>query len=109
MKIKIITFLFIISLLTMIITPYSSADEYLISPKDYFCGDANADFIVNVSDAVYIINYIFMGGPPPDPIEAGDANCDFMVNVSDAVWIINYIFQGGNGPCDVNGNGIPDC
>lgn len=29
------------------------------------CGDANGDGSVNVSDAVWIINYVFVGGDPP--------------------------------------------
>jgi PKD repeat protein len=29
------------------------------------CGDVNLDGVVNVSDAVYIINYIFISGPSP--------------------------------------------
>jgi Dockerin type I domain/FlgD Ig-like domain len=73
------------------------------------CGDANGDGLVNVSDAVHIINYVFVGGDPPDPIESGDVNCDGTCNVSDAVWIINYVFVGGNEPCDTDGDGIPDC
>ncbi len=76
---------------------------------EYICGDANSDASVNVSDAVYIINYVFVGGNPPVPLQSGNANCDGSVNVSDAVWIINYIFIGGNDPCDTNGDGIPDC
>jgi nitrous oxidase accessory protein NosD len=75
----------------------------------YICGDANDDGDVNVSDAVYIINYIFTGGPAPDPLASAEVNCDGDVNVSDAVWIINYIFTGGNEPCDTDGDGIPDC
>jgi hypothetical protein len=73
------------------------------------CGDANSDETVNVSDAVYIINYVFVGGDPPSLPKAGDANCDDVCNVSDAVWIINYVFIGGNDPCDMDGNGEPDC
>jgi hypothetical protein len=76
---------------------------------DFICGDANADSDVNVSDAVSIINYVFVGGDPPDPSAAGDVNCDETCNVSDAVWIINYVFVGGNEPCDTDGDGIPDC
>jgi hypothetical protein len=75
----------------------------------YICGDANSDGSVNVSDAVYIINYVFIGGDPPDPMESGNANCDGSVNVSDAVYIINYVFVGGNAPCDTDGDGTPDC
>jgi hypothetical protein len=29
-------------------------------------GDANGDQIINVADVVYLINYLFVGGPPPD-------------------------------------------
>ncbi len=76
---------------------------------DYVCGDANADLSVNVSDAVAVINYVFIGGVEPDPYESGDTNCDGTVNVSDAVWIINYVFIGGDDPCDTNGDDIPDC
>jgi plastocyanin len=66
----------------------------------FLCGDANADLEVNVSDAVWIINYVFVGGDPPMPLDAGDVNCDGDVNVSDAVWIINYVFVGGAAPCE---------
>ncbi|NIP42682.1 MAG: hypothetical protein GWN14_12610 [candidate division Zixibacteria bacterium] len=75
----------------------------------YVCGDANSDETVNVSDAVYIINFVFVGGSAPDPLESGDANCDATVNVSDAVYIINFVFVGGNEPCDSNGDTVPDC
>jgi len=67
--------------------------------ETYLCGDADADEDINVSDAVYIINYVFKGGPAPDPLEAGDADCDGAVNVSDGVYIINYVFKGGPEPC----------
>ena len=60
------------------------------------CGDANYDSRVNVSDAVYLINYVFSGGDEPDPVLAcGDANDDSTVNVSDAVFLINFVFSGG--------------
>jgi hypothetical protein len=76
---------------------------------DFICGDANSDSTVNVSDAVYIINYVFVGGDPPDPLLSADVNCDGESNVSDAVYIINYVFVGGNDPCDPSGDGEPDC
>jgi hypothetical protein len=73
------------------------------------CGDANSDELVDVSDAVFIINYAFGGGTAPDPLETGDANCDDSVDVSDAVYIISYAFSGGNPPCDIDGDDVPDC
>jgi uncharacterized protein (TIGR02145 family) len=80
-----------------------------IAYGDYVCGDANGDSDVNVSDAVHIINYVFVGGDPPNPIESCDCNCDEACNVSDAVWIINYVFIGGHEPCDMDGDGFSDC
>jgi len=73
------------------------------------CGDANSDDKVNVSDAVFIINYVFQGGAAPSPYFTGDTNCDSTVNISDAVYIINYVFTFGFPPCDTNNDGQPDC
>lgn len=80
-----------------------------VTCPQFVCGDANGDGGVNVSDAVFVINYVFIGGAPPNPLASANANCDGSVNVSDAVYIINYIFVGGAPPCDVDGNGSPDC
>jgi len=72
-----------------------------ISCQTYVSGDANGDNTVNVSDAVYLINYVFTAGPEPLPfLLNGDANCDDTVNVSDAVYLINYVFTGGQPPCN---------
>lgn len=83
-------------------------------PCDGRCGDANADASVNVSDAVYIINYVFItGSPEPLPVKAcGDANSDASVNVSDAVYVINYVFiVGSPAPSDCSPGSWPggDC
>jgi hypothetical protein len=66
------------------------------------CGDANSDTAVNVGDAVYMINYVFKGGPAPVPICRGDANGDTNADVGDAVYLINYVFKGGPAP-------VPGC
>lgn len=62
------------------------------------CGDANHDKSINVSDAVFIINYVFVGLTDPFIKYLGDANCDGSINVSDAVYLINFIFVGGPAP-----------
>ncbi len=61
-------------------------------------GDANGDGLIDLGDGVYILNYLFKGGPTPDPLEAGDANCDAVVDLGDAVYILNYLFKGGPAP-----------
>ena len=64
------------------------------------CGDTNGDGEPNVGDAVYMIAYVFKGGPAPDPVCAGDANGDGDPNVGDAVYLITYVFKGGPGPVE---------
>ena len=61
-------------------------------------GDANGDRTVNVGDAVYLVNYVFRGGPAPYVLKAGDVNGDCAVNIGDAVYLISYVFRGGPAP-----------
>ncbi len=78
----------------------SSYEDYLvIKYTQYDCGDADDNDVVNISDAVRLINYIFSGGPAPLPLQSGDADCSGTVTISDAVYLINYIFGGGAVPC----------
>ncbi len=68
-------------------------------PPPYLCGDADGSDAVSIADAVYLINYIFNGGPAPIPEAAADANCDAAVSIADGVYIITYIFESGPAPC----------
>jgi hypothetical protein len=63
------------------------------------CGDVNNDGVVDVGDVVYMINYLFKGGPAPKPTNCvGDVNNDNVVDVGDVVYLINYLFKGGVAP-----------
>ncbi len=55
-------------------------------------GDADGNGSSSISDAVYIINYIFVDGPAPISACGGDGDGNGYVNISDAVWLIRYIF-----------------
>jgi hypothetical protein len=61
-------------------------------------GDVNVDGIVNVGDIVYLVSYLYKGGPEPTPMEAGDANCDGITNVGDIVYLVSYLYKGGPPP-----------
>jgi hypothetical protein len=83
-------------------SPLSLPTKLTVVPpgQQYLCGDANNDELVTISDAVYLVNFIFSSGPAPDPMAAGDANCDSLVTISDAVYLVLFIFGGGPTPCD---------
>lgn len=88
-----------------VVNPYdptlNGSDAFLtkICLQTYVCGDADGSGAVTISDAVLLINYIFAGGPAPNPLLSGDADCSGSVTISDAVYLINYIFAGGAVPC----------
>ncbi len=67
------------------------ADPFLV-------GDANSDGTIDVGDAIYLLNYLFKNGTPPDPQQAGDVNGDQTLDVSDAIYLLNYLFKGGPPP-----------
>jgi hypothetical protein len=62
----------------------------------HISGDVNLDGLVNIGDAVYLVNFIFSEGPPPQIFEIADTNCDGAINVGDIVFLIKYIY--GEGP-----------
>jgi hypothetical protein len=47
---------------------------------------------------VYLISWLYRGGPEPDPFLAGDATCNDDVDIDDVVFLINYLFKEGDPP-----------
>ncbi len=62
-------------------------------------GDVNANGSVNLSDVIYLVNYVFKAGTPPCPEKAGDANKNKVINLADIVYLVNHVFKGGPAPC----------
>ena len=76
-------------------TPYCQTGSITVSGPD---GDADASGAIDIDDVVYLIQYIFAGGPEPLPYSVGDADCSGEVDIDDAVYLIAYIFGGGPPP-----------
>ena len=66
----------------------------------FYRGDVNASDTLelpalDVSDLVYLIQYLFQNGPEPLPyLDQGDVNADRVVNIGDVVYLINHVFHG---------------
>ena len=63
-------------------------------------GDATADGSIDVGDVIYLINYLYVNGPTPDPLMTGDLNCDGRSEIGDVIYLINYLFKQGPSPCN---------
>jgi hypothetical protein len=61
-------------------------------------GDVNHNGVVNSSDAVYLGNFLYSGGPPPPCMNEADANHDGIISAGDQVFILNFLFKGGPAP-----------
>lgn len=71
--------------------------------EQLICGDVTNDGVVNVSDAIWLLNFLFKDGPAPKLFTCvADANNDNVVSLSDAIIILNFLFKGGSSP-------NPDC
>ncbi|MCJ7496739.1 MAG: dockerin type I repeat-containing protein, partial [candidate division Zixibacteria bacterium] len=85
----------------LIVANYGSGDVSILKNLTIISmhGDADGDGKIMVSDVIYLINYLFRGGPVPLPLWTGDVNCDTKLNISDVVYLISYLFKGGPPPC----------
>ncbi|MBU1319715.1 MAG: M6 family metalloprotease domain-containing protein [candidate division Zixibacteria bacterium] len=83
----------------VVTTAYSPRASFSIA-NVFVPGDADGSGAVDIDDVVYLIAYIFSGGPVPDPIGSGDADCSGAIDIDDVVYLIAYIFSGGPAPGD---------
>ncbi len=60
--------------------------------------DCNGDGVIDLGDVLHLINYLYKGGPAPDPFGTGDVNCDEVIDLGDVLHLINYLYKGGPPP-----------
>ncbi|MCA8958984.1 MAG: hypothetical protein KDC38_00665, partial [Planctomycetes bacterium] len=73
-------------------------DTVSISPDGvhFTRGDANADGSFDISDAVKVLDYLFVpGSTAPTCLDAADCNDDGGVDISDAVYVLSTLFTSG--------------
>ena len=61
-------------------------------------GDVDRSGVVNLADAICLLNYMYLGGSAPRPLTVADVNGDCEVNFADAVYLIRRLFRGGPAP-----------
>ena len=56
--------------------------------------DSDNEVKVNISDAIFTLNYLFKQGLEPSCLDAADANDDGVIDISDPVRTILHLFDG---------------
>ncbi|MDO8508518.1 MAG: hypothetical protein Q7S27_02420 [Nanoarchaeota archaeon] len=64
------------------------------NPKIFIRGDANNDNLVNISDAVYLLESMYKNGPQLPCLDAGDSNDDGSLDIADPIHILLHKFNG---------------
>jgi len=64
------------------------------SEVHFLRGDANSDGALDVSDAISILGYLFLGKDRPPVLDAADCNDDGMVDISDVIFFLICRFTG---------------
>jgi hypothetical protein len=67
-------------------------------PPEFIRGDTNDNGLMTISDSIYLLDFLFRGGPVPPCEDSADANDDGALDISDAVTILSYLFSGGSIP-----------
>ena len=60
-------------------------------------GDANADERINITDGVFILDFLFGGATVPCR-EAANANGEDDLNITDGIYLLQFLFGGGSPP-----------
>ena len=71
--------------------------EFGVRPE-FLRGDANADFVVDISDGIRTLGFLFLGHRPPPCTDAADANDDGEVDMADALTTFGFLFFGSAVP-----------
>jgi hypothetical protein len=61
-------------------------------------GDADRSGMIEVSDPIRTIGYLFLGSMPVGCLDAADANDNGDVDIADAVYVLGYLFLGSAPP-----------
>ncbi|MEM7234969.1 MAG: hypothetical protein AAF517_22510, partial [Planctomycetota bacterium] len=61
-------------------------------------GDADSSSAINITDGIFILNFLFLGGPDPECRAAADADDSSAVNITDGIFVLNFLFLGGPNP-----------
>ena len=61
-------------------------------------GDADGTGTVELTDSVFVLNWLFLGSAEPGCADAADSNDDGKVDLSDPIQVLGFLFLGSEAP-----------
>jgi hypothetical protein len=61
-------------------------------------GDADGSGAINITDGIFILNFLFLGGGDPPCRDAADPDDSGSINITDGIYVLNFLFLGGDDP-----------
>jgi subtilisin family serine protease len=62
-------------------------------------GDVNADLQIDIVDLIYLVMFMFQGGPMPVIYDLGNVDgVGILINIADLIYLVEYMFQDGPVP-----------
>lgn len=63
-------------------------------------GDADASATFNITDGIFILNFLFLGGREPPCLDSADTDDSGAIDLADGIRLFNFFFMGGPPPSD---------
>jgi hypothetical protein len=91
---------------------------FLPRPSGFRRGDVDANGTPEITDAVRLLGFLFLGEARPPCLDAGDADDTGELDISDPMFILSHLFLGGPAPpapgptdcgSDPTADNLPEC
>lgn len=79
-----------------------------LTGRPFVRGDVNASGSRDISDAIFILSYLFLGTSSPPCLKAADLNDDGQLNLTDPIYLLTFLFLAGPSPMPPDDGCGPD-
>lgn len=69
-----------------------------LAAATFLRGDSDQNGTIQLTDAVFLLDYLFRGGRVLSCEDAADSNDDGRIDISDGILILRFLFSGGDRP-----------
>jgi hypothetical protein len=63
--------------------------------RRFIRGDTTGDSVVNLTDGIVILTYLFLSGSEPACLDAADTDDSGIVDLTDPIFLLDHLFRGG--------------